>query len=321
MARKFSPGGALSAFGTIRNFMSVVREMSFDDERRQAETMPRFLVIAPDKATAQRIADELTGTVSSPAAIVLTTSDSGRTAEDVDVVVVYDGSSRDIYRRWRDRLGGNGYRVVEVPSLEGSWAENARDRICDANPDAAPALGRWFPPFRPAAIAAVINETARVNAQFAAMSNLPAIIPIVGSLAAAGADFFVLTKNQVMMVFKLAAINGRDLHDQWRIMREMAPVVGAGFLWRTLAREAANFLPLMAGAVPKVVIAYTGTVAAGRAADFYFRFGKKPSKDQLKGYYAQAAESFKRLPIPVLGERASENDNDDQEPPTASPAA
>jgi uncharacterized protein (DUF697 family) len=163
----------------------------------------------------------------------------------------------------------------------------------------APALGRWYPAFRPAATKSVINKTAQVNAQFAAVSNLPSVIPIVGSLAAAGADFLILTKNQVMMVFKIAAINGRDLTDHWRIIREMLPLVGAGFFWRTLAREAASFLPLMAGTVPKVAIAYTGTVAAGRAADFYYRFGTKPSREQLKVYYAQAAESLKKLPLPL----------------------
>jgi hypothetical protein len=89
------------------------------------------------------------------------------------------------------------------------------------------------------------------------------------------------------------------LSDQWRIMRELLPVVGAGFLWRTLAREAVSFLPMMAGTVPKVAIAYTGTVAAGRGADFYYRFGKKPNKEQLKEFYAQAADSLKKLPLPI----------------------
>lgn len=304
--RSFSPGGALSAFGTIRNFMNVVREMSFDDERRQAERLPHFLVVASDRDTGQRIGDELTGSPTSPAVTVWTVDGIGKSADAYDVIVVHDPASRETYRRLRDKLGADAARVVELQSLGGSWPANLRERICNAQPQLAPALGRWFPEFRPAATSAVINETARVNAQFAAVSNLPTLIPIIGSLAAAGADFFVLTKNQVMMVFKLAAINGRDLRDQWRIVREMVPVVGAGFLWRTLAREAADFLPFLIGAVPKVAIAYTGTVAAGRGADFYFRYGKKPSRDQLQGFYAQAAESFKKLPLPTIPGRADD---------------
>src|SRR5262249_50706638 len=79
----------------------------------------------------------------------------------------------------------------------------------------------------------VIDETARANAKFALVSSLPGAIPIIGSLMAAGADMLILTKNQVVMVFKIAAIHDRDIHDQWQILREITPVVGAGFFWRT----------------------------------------------------------------------------------------
>ncbi|MFM9107006.1 MAG: hypothetical protein ACKOWF_09950, partial [Chloroflexota bacterium] len=137
-----------------------------------------------------------------------------------------------------------------------------------------------------------IDDTAVANAQFALVSNIPAILPIVGGLAAAGADFIVLTKNQVMMIYKLAAIYGRDLHDQTRIIQEIAPVVGVGFAWRTLAREAAGFLPFAAGTVPKVAVAYAGTAVAGRAAEFYYRTNRKPSQEQVRQYAQQARDSM-----------------------------
>lgn len=306
-------GGTLSKLGAARNFMTVMREMSFDDERRQAERMPRLLVIAPDSATARRIGDDLTGTVDSLAVTAIAADSGNRGMADFDVVVVYDDRSNGTFRKTRERAGNDAYKVFDLASLENAdWAAPLRERIAAAVPDLAPALGRWFPVFRSAAAKAVIEETARVNAQFAVMSNLPAAIPIIGSFAAAGADMFVLTKNQVMMVFKLAAIHGRDLSDQWRIMREMIPVVGAGFLWRTLAREAADFLPLLLGAVPKVAIAYTGTFTAGYGADLYFRYGKKPTREQVQSLYEQASESFKKLPFPAVGARGSRS----EQPPT-----
>ena len=132
------------------------------------------------------------------------------------------------------------------------------------------------------------------NAQFALIANVPTVIPIFGSLATVGADFFLLTKNQLLLIFKIAAIHGEDIHDSTRIFREMVPVVGAGFFWRTIAREAAAMVPMMGGAVPKVAIAYTGTMAIGRAADFYYTTGAKPSKEMMKGFYQQAAESLSR---------------------------
>jgi uncharacterized protein (DUF697 family) len=304
-------GGPLAAVGTVRNFMTVMKEISFDEEREQAERMPRILIIAADLAAADRIGDDLTGTYDSPAITAWTSADAGRAVDAYDVVVVHDPASNNLFLKVRQKAGRDGAKIFDLANADGEtdrWAEPLRERITAGVPDLAPALGRWFPAFRPAATKAVIDETARVNAQFALVSNVPAVIPIVGSLAAAGADFFVLTKNQVMMVFKVAAIHGADLRDQWQIIREMIPVVGAGLLWRTLAREAASFIPFAAGTVPKVLIAYTGTVAAGRGAEFYYRFGEKPTRDQLRDYYEQAAEAFKRLPI-SLPRRTSSDDS------------
>lgn len=299
---RISPRGALSTVGTVRNFMSLIREMSFDDEREQAERMPRILVIARDAESGRQAGDLLTGSPASAAVTVWASDSATRNADAYDVIVVHDPASNATFRQAVKAAGSNARHVFDVQAMGANgdeWAAPLRQKITSTLPDLAPALGRWFPAFRPAATKAIIEETARVNAQFALVANVPSAIPVIGSIASAGADFFVLTKNQVMMVFKLAAINGRDLSDQWAIIRELAPVVGAGFLWRTLAREAASFLPFMAGTVPKVAIAFTGTMAAGRAADFFYRFGRKPDREQLKEFYAQAAESLKRLPIAV----------------------
>lgn len=270
--------------------------------------MPHLLVIAPSDEIGRKIGDLLTGVIDSPAVAVWPLEAATRNTDAYDVVIVNDPSSNQTFRQVRDRAGFDAVRILDL-SLgtidDGPWVQIFRQRIAAAVPNTAPALGRWFPTWRGAATKAVIDETSRVNAQFAVVANVPSVIPIIGSLVSAGADFFVLTKNQVMMVFKLAAINGRDLNDQWGIIREMLPVVGAGFLWRTLAREATLLLPFMAGTIPKVAIAYTGTAAAGYAADFYYRFGKKPDREQLKAFYSQAAESLKRLPNPISRENGA----------------
>jgi hypothetical protein len=84
-------------------------------------------------------------------------------------------------------------------------------------------------------------------------------------------------------------------------LKELLPVVGAGFFWRTAAREATSFLPFAAGSIPKVVIAFTGTIAAGWAADFYYRKGRKPSYDQVRQYVREASEAA--LSLPGVGRR------------------
>ena len=112
-------------------------------------------------------------------------------------------------------------------------------------------------------------------------------------------------------------------------MREMVPVVGAGLVWRTIAREAASFIPLAAGTIPKVVIAYAGTLSAGRAADFYYRTGHKASREQVESFYKQAAEAVKKLPLPLPGQNGdrsrgdggeadrNEAESEDERPPAA----
>jgi uncharacterized protein (DUF697 family) len=133
-----------------------------------------------------------------------------------------------------------------------------------------------------------------VNAQFAALSNIPALIPVVGGIFAAGADFLVLTKNQLMMMYRLAAIYDRDLDNRWRVYRELAPVVGAGFVWRTTARQIAAVLPFAVGAVPKVAIAYAGTYAIGQAARAYYEYGDRLDSDELAQVYRDGLASLER---------------------------
>jgi uncharacterized protein (DUF697 family) len=303
-AQARAKGQRFGALGTVRNFIAVLREMSFDDVREQAETVPRLLVLAPDEETATKLGTALTGPEGSRAVTAKPLDAQLRLLGRFDAIVVLDPERTGAAERVRERLPTEeGPAPVFVYGADDPDDERAVDAtralIASRLPDRAPAFGRAFPSFRPAAVKAIVDETSKANAQFALVSNIPAVIPIVGSLAAASADFLVLTKNQILLMFKIAAIHGRDLTDQWGIMRELLPVVWAGLLWRTLAREAASFLPLAAGTIPKVAIAYAGTLAVGRGADFYYRTNLRPTREQMQDYYRQAAEAVRRLPIPV----------------------
>jgi hypothetical protein len=72
------------------------------------------------------------------------------------------------------------------------------------------------------------------------------------------------------------------------------PVVGAGLLWRTAARQAATWFPFAAGTIPKLAIAYVGTMAVGRAAEFYYRTGLKPTRSQMDQFTRQATELLRQ---------------------------
>ena len=85
-----------------------------------------------------------------------------------------------------------------------------------------------------------------------------------------GADFPVLTLNQLRMIFRIAAAHGEKI-DRERVP-EILAVVGAGLGFRTVAREALGFVPGLGWAV-KGGVAYVGTRALGKAAVAYFEQG------------------------------------------------
>lgn len=297
-------GRGFGAVGTVRNFMNLVREIDFDEVRERAERPPRVLVIGGSDDAARASAEAIFGPDSSR----LVESRSNEPGADIDAarydaIVVADPDNAgllDAVKRKLTRSGSPNLFSIQRAGNPGDVA-GLRSRILSSTLDMAPSYGRHFAKFQADAVKEIVNDSARANAQFALVSNIPAIIPILGGFVSASADLIVLTKNQVMMSYKIAAVHGRDLHDQGAIIRELVPVVGAGFLWRTVAREAVSFLPLAAGTIPKVAIAYAGTFTVGRAIDFYYRFGKKPTQEQLRAFAKQATQTADRIGLPSRG--------------------
>jgi uncharacterized protein (DUF697 family) len=82
-----------------------------------------------------------------------------------------------------------------------------------------------------------------------------------------GADFAVLTLNQIRLVLRLAVAHGLEA-DQSRVPEVLA-TVGAGFGFRAVARQVLGAIPV-AGWLVKGGIAYAGTRALGEAAHRYF---------------------------------------------------
>lgn len=52
---------AFGAFDGVRGMLSVLREVSLDEIREQAETPPRLLVVGPTAEAARRLGLALTG--------------------------------------------------------------------------------------------------------------------------------------------------------------------------------------------------------------------------------------------------------------------
>lgn len=125
------------------------------------------------------------------------------------------------------------------------------------------AAARRFPGLRTVYARRLINSISTTNATYALASSLPEQIPILG-IPFAVADILVLTKNQAIMVYRLALAYGAPPDFRQRIA-EVMPVVGGAFVWRELARTLVGLAPVW-GVIPKVGIAYAGTYATGMAA-------------------------------------------------------
>ncbi|MHB0868988.1 MAG: hypothetical protein ACYC5J_05975 [Chloroflexota bacterium] len=171
--------------------------------------------------------------------------------------------------------------------------ETVGPMLLEGVPSLRTALARQIPSLRRPVADQIIAETCRVNAQFALAANLPANLPFFGGVAGNVADFFVLTKNQVMLALRLGAVYGRDLGLTTRMAGEIAPVIGGGLLWRAAARMAVGMLPTLLAAAPKMTIAYVGTYVAGHAARYYFDEGRKPPRQMLEQFAAEGARLYR----------------------------
>ena len=147
---------ALGAVGTLRSFVSVLREISFDDVREQAEQPPRLLVLAPTADEASRLATLLVGEDVPRSVSSRALDDADARVGAYDAVVVFDPEGTGAVPRLRQRLG-TGDDAIPVFPLGGDRIEDERvlaslrAAITNRLPDLGPSFGRHCPAFRAAA--------------------------------------------------------------------------------------------------------------------------------------------------------------------------
>ena len=179
-------------------------------------------------------------------------------------------------------IGARGTNSVPLVGLPDDVAEG----MIGQRPDLAVALGRRFPLFRIPAANRLINDTARVNANFAILSAIPGVVPWTAIVlpASSVADTLILTKNQIMLIMRLAALHGHK-PGYTKQIKELLGTVGGALGWRTLARQLAGFVPAGIGVVLKGTIAYSGTFTAGRAALWFYQTGRTLSPKEIRSIY------------------------------------
>ena len=171
---------------------------------------------------------------------------------------------------------------VAVPAVEAAALPVISASILAAVPEPLHlALAHTLPAFRSAVSQAVIDSTAKANAAYALTTGLAESIPALSAPLAIG-DMVVLTKNQLLMCYRLVLAHGRD-GDPKALVGEVAGVLGGGVLFRQAARQLVGLVPVL-GIVPKVAMAYAGTWAVGRAMVLWASEGRAVTASAVRQY-------------------------------------
>ncbi len=148
--------------------------------------------------------------------------------------------------------------LVPARSGEPLPVEKIAERIADRAGETAHLLAARIPALRPPVVDGIVKHFALQNGVLGVAIFIP------------GADFPVLTLNQIRMVLRIAAAHGEEL-DRERAF-EILSVVAAGLGFRTVARHLVGAVPGLGWAV-KGGVAYGATLAVGEAAAAYFAAG------------------------------------------------
>lgn len=165
------------------------------------------------------------------------------------------------------------------------------------------AMARYLPGTRAAMCQRLILNASSNNARFAFLSALPWVIPVsLPFLPASSAiDVLVLTKNQTMLVMRLAAAHGH-VPGYTRQVKEILSTVASAMGWRFLARELAGMIPAGIGVAAKTAIAYSGTITVGKAALFFYQKGRQMTASEIRETFAESESIAKAEAARVAAE-------------------
>jgi uncharacterized protein (DUF697 family) len=278
----------MAKYDRFKNFWKTTKSVSIREIAREAERPFAMAVVGlPEKRAEvfRRLFPGLDPDAVLPERSLLRTFDS----TDPEAGFPVDTGSFDIVidagsGRISAPPGVPIYSVDDIGEID-----TVLSRILEQRPDLALSLGKRFPGLRDEVARRIIKDTATVNAEFAMLTALPGIIPVLGAILPAGAlgDIFVLTKNQAMMMYRLAALHELPLDTKSR-SRDIAPLLANAFGWRALAREIVGAVPGGVGLVARGSIAYAGTVALGRGLEKLYSTGVQPTRSQISAFYKEA---------------------------------
>ncbi len=194
------------------------------------------------------------------------------------------------------------YTATRVDPESPDAVAKVRDAVFDALPrDVRLAAARLLPGLRPAFAARLTSEVATSNAAVALASGVPSLVPLLG-IPISAADTVVLTKNQALMVYRLALACGAPPDFQKR-MFEITPVVGGAVVWRQIAGALVGMVPGY-GIVPKTAVAFGGTYVVGLLASRWYETGVLTDAERKRVTAEAAAKAREVATVMVAQARA-----------------
>ncbi|MEI6725040.1 MAG: hypothetical protein WCN81_02315, partial [Actinomycetes bacterium] len=186
-----------------------------------------------------------------------------------DQVVLLFGDPSRAPESWSEFLRRGAAIMVDPQSVDA--AEVVTAAVLESLPaDARLVAARRLPGLRPLFASRLTGEVSASNAAVAVASGVPSLVPILG-IPLAAADTVILTKNQALMVYRLALACGAPPEFQKRML-EITPVIGGAVMWRQIAAALVGLVPGY-GIVPKTAVAYGGTYVVGLAATRWYETG------------------------------------------------
>lgn len=185
---------------------------------------------------------------------------------------------------------------IFVDALEGEAATPLLEAVLKPLAGYELAMARKMPAFRELVATRIINRVARQNLLLAMASAIPSSIPWIGpvvGLLGVTAETIFITSNQMRMVLQLASVYEREMDVTERV-KELLPVIGGAFGWRSISRQLIGFVPAVGPGV-KGSIAYAGTRATGEAARWFYRTGTPMDPAEKRRVYEAALERGETL--------------------------
>ena len=173
---------------------------------------------------------------------------------------------------------------------QGEW-EHFKRELLDTRWDLHLAVGRNLPGIRSDVIEYTVTNMSCVNGEVAVVSALFAKIPGIGPIypGVAFGDTIIITKNQVMMAFRLAGACGLSI-DLVHRKSDVLSIIFGGFGFRMAARELVGLVPGV-GIPLKGAVAYAGTYAVGKTVAHFFDTGSRLPRAEQQRLYRQAIET------------------------------